>query len=356
MLEEILSQYGLSAHSVEPFGTGLINRTWLVKSNGDNFILQKINTDVFTRPEYISENIELVNAYLRTKHPDYFFVAPVRNKEGRTMTGNAEKGFYRVFPFVKNSRTHDVVRNPDQAFEASKQFGLFSQLLSGLPLQSLKTTLPGFHDLSMRYRQFEQACMDGNPARIRQVRTESDFLRQHVGIVSTFEKIRSSGRFKTRVAHHDTKISNVLFDQHDKGICVIDLDTIMPGYFISDVGDMFRTYLSPVSEEEQNFSKIEIRDDYFKAIVDGYLSKMAGELNHEELQHIVYAGVFMIYMQAIRFLADYMNDDRYYGAAYEEHNYNRAKNQITLLKRLQEKEKTFDDFIAESFFVRSTKL
>jgi Ser/Thr protein kinase RdoA (MazF antagonist) len=350
MLEEILSKYCISSPvMVEPFGTGLINRTWLVKNQGENFILQKINNTVFTKPELISENIELIDHYLKKNHPDYFFAAPIKNSEGRTMTGSPEKGFYRVFPFVKNSMTHEVVQNPEQAYEASAQFGLFTRLLSGLPIQSLKITLPGFHDLTSRYQQFEQACSYGNPVRIRQVKHESDFLRNNATIVSRFEKIRSSACFKTRVTHHDTKISNVLFDQQDKGICVIDLDTAMPGYFISDAGDMLRTYLSPVSEEEQDLSKIEIRDDYFKAIVEGYISKMAGELNNEEKQHLVYSGMFMIYMQAIRFLADYVNNDHYYGAAYEEHNYNRAKNQITLLKRLQEKEGMFNEMVTKSF-------
>jgi Ser/Thr protein kinase RdoA (MazF antagonist) len=166
--------------------------------------------------------------------------------------------------------------------------------------------------------------------------------------VKTFQAIQSSELFKIRVTHHDTKISNVLFDQYDKGICVIDLDTVMPGYFISDVGDMLRTYLSPVSEEEKDFSKIQARDEYFTAIVEGYLSYMSIDLNAEELRHFVYSGMFMIYMQAIRFLTDHLNNDVYYGAAYEGHNFIRAKNQITLLTRLKEKEACFNELVMKS--------
>ena len=150
--------------------------------------------------------------------------------------------------------------------------------------------------------------------------------------------------FKLRVTHHDTKISNVLFNQEDKGLCVIDLDTVMPGYFISDVGDMIRTYLSPANEEEKDFSKIEIREEYFSAIWKGYMSEMNDELSTEEKNHFIYAGKFMIYMQAIRFLTDHLNNDIYYGAKYPGHNLVRAGNQAVLLQRLLEKEALLSDF------------
>ena len=138
----------------------------------------------------------------------------------------------------------------------------------------------------------------------------------------------------------------MLFDDNGMGICVIDLDTVMPGYFISDVGDMMRTYLSPASEEEKDFTKIEVREDFFRAIVQGYLANMSDELTEEERGLILYAGLFLIYMQAIRFLADYCNNDSYYGASYEEHNFVRAGNQLALLKRLEEKSSKLDEIIS----------
>ena len=156
--------------------------------------------------------------------------------------------------------------------------------------------------------------------------------------MTTYENLLKNPAFKTRVTHHDTKISNVLFDEEDNGLCVIDLDTVMPGYFISDVGDMLRTYLSPVSEEEKDFSKIVIREDYFRAIKKGYMSEMENDLSEEEKAHFIYAGKFMIYMQALRFLTDHLNNDIYYGAKYEGHNMVRARNQVVLLQRLLEME------------------
>lgn len=350
MLEEVLSQYNISPQSeVKPFGTGLINRTWLVKGAEEEYILQKINPDIFKKPEDISDNIESIDSYLKENHPHYLFVAPLKTKNGKGLVHIYPGEHYRIFPFVKESKTYDVVKSPEQAFEAAKQFGLFTRALSQFPLSKLKITLPGFHDLSYRYRQFAHACNNGNASRIKEAKNEIDFIHDHEPLVTSFEALQSSAYFKKRVTHHDTKISNVLFDKSGKGICVIDLDTIMPGYFISDVGDMLRTYLSPVSEEEKDLSKIEIREEYFKAILDGYLSQMHNELSKEEIKYFVYAGKFMIYMQAVRFLTDHLVNDMYYGAAYVGHNFARTKNQITLLKLLIEKERLFNDLVANRF-------
>jgi Ser/Thr protein kinase RdoA (MazF antagonist) len=346
MFEEILSHYNISLQAaIESFGTGLINHTWLVKDGAEDYIFQKINQNVFKEPENIAHNIELVDNYLKKNHPQYFFVAPLKTKNGKISVRDSANDYYRLFPFVKGSKTYDVVQTQEQAFEAATQFGLFTRTLSKLSPEKLKLTLPEFHNLKHRYKQFEIACQNGNVSRIKESKNEIEFLRRNEEIVKLFEKLKSSKSFKERITHHDTKISNVLFDKNDQGICVIDLDTVMPGYFISDVGDMMRTYLSPVSEEEKDFSKIEVRGEYFKAILDGYLSHMGDELNREERSHFVYAGKFMVYMQAIRFLTDYLTNDCYYGAAYEQHNYVRAKNQVALLKRLNEKEKVLNELV-----------
>ena len=349
MLREILSAYGLSTDaSIQPFGSGLINNTWLVKDGLNHFILQKVNNEVFKTPLDIAANIETIARYLEQTHPEYLFVTPVKTLSGEPMIYRPDNGYFRLFPFVAKSHTNDVAETPQQAFEAARQFGLFTKTLRSVPVNILKITLPDFHNLSMRYEQFTKACLHGNPARIAEAANEISFLQQQDHIVSTFKTISQSANFKLRVTHHDTKISNVLFDDNDKGICVIDLDTVMPGYFISDVGDMMRTYLSPVSEEEKDFKKIEIRDEYFKAILEGYLGEMATELSNEEIDYFVYAGMFMIYMQAARFLTDHLNDDVYYGAAYKGHNYMRAQNQVILLQRLMEKESYLTAMVRET--------
>jgi Ser/Thr protein kinase RdoA (MazF antagonist) len=340
MLLSILDRFGIKEADtiVTPFGSGLINNTWQVHTGKGDYILQRINHAIFKNPADIAFNIKCVADYLAKHHPYYFFVKPQPSLLQEDMIYIPEQGYFRLFPFVKGSHTIDVVSTTQQAIEASTQFGQFAKLLSGFAVNELKVILPHFHDLTLRYQQFEAALLDGNPSRIEDAKGAIDFLKAQHTIAITYNEICNNSKFKKRVTHHDTKISNVLLNSDDKGLCVIDLDTIMPGYFISDVGDMFRTYLSPVSEEEKDFNKIIVREEYFEAIAIGYLSQMKDELTQLEKVHFIYAGKFMIYMQALRFLTDYINDDIYYGAKYEGHNFLRAQNQIVLLQRLLEKE------------------
>jgi thiamine kinase-like enzyme len=232
------------------------------------------------------------------------------------------------------------------AFEAAKQFGKFSRLLSGFEAAQLHITLPDFHNLVLRQQQFELSILQGNLERIDQCETGIRFLQNQKEIVDIFENIKNNPAIPLRVVHHDAKINNVLFDLGtDKGLCVIDLDTVMPGYYFSDVGDMLRTYLSPAGEEDSDFSKIEIREEYFQEIVNGYFGEMQFVLSNAEKQFFVYAGKFAVYMQAIRFLTDYLLNDTYYAIQYETQNHVRANNQIELLKKYLAKEDRLNSII-----------
>lgn len=348
MLTSVLSAFGINekTQKIEPFGTGLINNTWKITVQGKDYILQRINQLVFKNPEEISKNINFIDSFLKRNFPHYRFVSPVPALNGETLIYDREKGFFRLFPFVQGSHTMDVVETPEQAFEAAKQFGQFTKLLAGFDADLLYDTIPSFHNLSLRYKQFNHALEIGNQQRIKESEELIHEIKGGSQIVNKYEEIKSNPAFKRRVTHHDTKISNVLFDNNNKSLCVIDLDTIMPGYFISDVGDMMRTYLSPVSEEEKDFTKIEIREEYYKAIVAGYYSEMKNELTETEKEHFYYAGTFMIYMQAIRFLTDYISDDIYYGSKYPGHNFIRAGNQLVLLRKLLEKQVVLENYLA----------
>lgn len=339
MISELLHHFALDTKepAVEIFGSGLINNTWLVKTQSKRYILQRINENVFRQPQAIDDNISSIDQYLKKKFPHYTFTSPVRSTEGKSLV-KINDGSFRLFEFIEGSHSYTVLENPELAYEAAKQFGKFTKLLAGFDIHQLKITLPDFHNLSLRYDQYTSATQNTSAERLTKAKKIIDALRPHYNIVETFEAIKTNPSFKERVTHHDTKISNVLFDKNNKGICIIDLDTVMPGYFISDVGDMMRTYLSPAGEEETDFSKIDVRESYFDAIVKGYLGEMHNELTADEKQYFVYAGKFMIYMQALRFIADYLNNDIYYGAKYELHNFNRAINQLTLLNILADKE------------------
>lgn len=332
-MQLVLKRYGLTDAAIRPIGSGLINSTWLVEAGEKRYVLQQINQQVFKHPADIAFNINFVATYLRQHHPGYLFPSIVKTLQDDDMAETSD-GFFRMFDYLENTQTFTVVEKPGQAFEAARQFGKFSKLLGGLNVSRLKITLPDFHDLSLRYSQFENALAFGNKERIEQSAALISLVIQHQPIVDEFEKAKQVLTF--RCMHHDTKISNVLFDENGKAVCVIDLDTMMPGYFISDVGDMMRTYLCPVTEEEQDFSKIEVRKDYYDAIVKGYLSEMGGELSDAEQKYFHFSGMFMIYMQAVRFLTDHLNNDVYYGAKYPGHNFVRAGNQLTLLERYLE--------------------
>lgn len=339
MIEKILTEYELDKDHCEiiPLGDGLINSTWKIKNGVRQYVLQKVNEQIFKNPDAIADNVNLLSDYLQEHFPSYLFPPYIKTRHNTNgfRTGNE---YYRMAAFVDNSFTLNYSTEPEQAYEAAKQFGLFTKNLSGFSVNLLHITLPDFHNLSLRYKQFEEALKNGNPSRMKDSEQIIIKIQHHKNIVDTYTDILKNPAFKKRVTHHDSKISNVLFDQHNKGLCVIDLDTVMPGYFISDIGDMMRTYLSPVSEEEKDFSKIVIRDEFFFAIYRGYMEQMQEELSTEEKAHFIYSGKFMIYMQLLRFLTDHLNNDIYYGAKYEGQNFVRSGNQLVLLEKLIEKE------------------
>lgn len=346
-MNEALQAYGFPENltQIEKFGSGLINSTWLIQYKKHQYILQKINTSIFRKPEFIAENIKKISDFLKETNPNYLFVSPIKNFSGKDLFVSSNSEYYRLFYFIPNTHTIDVVGSSHQAFQAAAEFGKFTKNLSDFNVFQLNITIQDFHNLSLRFNQFENAIANAEINRKEKSNHAIHFLLNQQHIVQTFEKIKTILNFKLRVTHHDTKISNVLFNTLNECLCVIDLDTVMPGYFFSDVGDMMRTYLPTANEEETDFTKIIIRDEYFKAIASGYLSELKNELTTDELNYFYYAGEFMIYMQAIRFLTDYLNNDIYYGSKYPHHNLNRACNQIDLLKKYQEKKKQYVSYI-----------
>lgn len=336
-MKAIFEQYGWEVLGCEPLNQGLINTTYSVNTTAGEYILQTVNHAIFKNPAAIDFNINAIGSFLQVQYPSYLFTQLQPTIIGNTLI-EWEGQFFRAFKKM-NGYALDVLDNPNQAKEAAIQFGRFTHNLNQFLVKDLQLTLPDFHNLSLRYRQFEQALNAGNLKRIEQSNNEIAFLKAHKSYVNKYDNFVISNEAKQRVTHHDTKISNVLFQNNngvEKAICVIDLDTVMPGYYISDIGDMFRTYLCPVTEEEKNLDLIVINKLNFEAIQNGYLSVMKTELSNFELDHFNFSGQFMIYMQALRFLTDYLNNDQYYGAKFEGQNYVRALNQIRLLEMFNE--------------------
>lgn len=349
MFQEVLGAYGLNAEKfkIEAFGSGLINHTWKVYGEGIAYILQEVNTEVFREPQNIAQNIETIKKYLDQTAPKYLFVAPITAISGDDFVV-IDDHFYRIFPFVENSCSIDFVHKPEQAYHAAKQFGKFTRMLCAFNVNKLKPTIEDFHNLPLRIEQFKMALENATDERIKEAKFPIEEIIRLYDIEEQYVHMVDSGALNLRVVHHDTKISNVLLQvETGVGLCVIDLDTVMPGYFISDVGDMMRTYLSEANEEERNFDKIAIREEVFGAIHKGYMEEMDSVLGFAEKQFFIYAGKFMIYMQAVRFITDFLNGDVYYKTTYPEHNLVRGLNQIDLLNKYIARESKFEEIIKQ---------
>lgn len=340
----ILEGFGLdyNAYQIDSFGSGLINNTFRLQHKADDddhdFILQRINTHVFKHPYVIVENHRKAADYLAAHYPDYFFLHPVSTAYGKDLfEWNGD--YWRMLPYVAHAHSVNEANNTKQAYEAAKQFGKLASNLSGIEMADLRPTIPNFHNLTLRYSDFQTAVNNGDAERKDHAEELIDTFERYSEIPITYEELKTDKDFPDRLMHHDTKINNVLLDDDtNEGVCVIDLDTLMPGKLISDLGDMVRTYVCPVSEEETDFDRIVIRDEYYDALMSGYLPELQNTLTGTEKEMLFYAGRFMIYMQGIRFLTDYLNGDVYYPVKYPLHNFNRAKNQLVLLQRLDERE------------------
>lgn len=349
---EVLRAYGYTKEDtkITQIGTGLINRTYLLSplSGDKKFILQNINTSVFKNPQAIANNLKAIADYLKANFSDYLFIEPIPTLNGAEMA-HVHHEYWRMLPYVPQTVSLEVLSDPRQAYEAAKQFGKLSRLLNNFDASTLEATIPGFHDLALRFEQFTTALSTTSKELKGQAKPEIDDALTHRYILDYFKSYSHRPDFPDRVMHHDTKISNVLLDGKTfEGICVIDLDTIMPGKFISDLGDMMRTYLCAFSENETDLSKIKIRLPYFEAMIKGYLSEMKTILTETEKELILFSGRYIIYMQALRFLTDFLNGSIYYPIGYPTQNLDRAKNQFKLLHELSANEKELQDIIEEN--------
>lgn len=348
---EVLKAYGYTKENtkITQIGTGLINRTYLLSPQSEErkYILQNINTSVFQSPQAIANNLRVIADYLTFNSPEYLFIKPVSTINSEEMA-HIRNEYWRMLPFVPNTISLDVLADPKQAYEAARQFGKLSRLLNQFDAKTLQPTIPGFHDLELRYEQFIAALNQASEPEKEQASTQIRDALSHKYILDYFNSYAHRTDFPDRVMHHDTKISNVLLDNKtNEGICVIDLDTIMPGKFISDLGDMMRTYLCAFSENETDLNKIKIRLPYFEAMIKGYLSEMKGILTETEKELILFSGKYMIYMQALRFLTDFLSGNKYYPTSYPVQNLDRVKNQFKLLYELAVNEKELQDIIEE---------
>ncbi len=335
--EQVFRSFGLSPSlSTNRIGSGHINYTFKIEGE-PSFILQRINKNVFKEPDLIAQNIRLAANYLRDHHPHFIFMSNLLTVDGKEMAYDSEGFPWRLYPLIDHSFTVDQLETDEQAFEAAWAFGSLCRNLDGCDVKQFKAVIPGFQDLSWRYQQFEDALSKASSERKTGASDSIQSAKHFAFLVKQYEELIKNGALKLRIVHNDTKINNILFDGiSSQTICAIDLDTLMPGYFIYDLGDMVRTFVSPVSEEEKDVTKIVFRKNIYQALTKGYLSKMSDVMSDEEKSAIPFSGLMMTYIMALRFLADYLNGDIYYHTTYPGQNLVRARNQFRLLQVLSD--------------------
>ncbi len=334
-VDSVLPFFGLPAedYSFEQLGSGHIHLTYKLKGK-QNFILQRINTNVFVQPDLIASNLRYASDYLKEVVPDYPFLTCLRSVAGKEMECDAEGFPWRLFPFIENTMTINNVTSTQEAYQAASEFARLTRYLDKVDVSKFRETIPHFHDLSLRKQQFDEALAAAGD-RANQANQCIEACQRGTAIVHDYNTLLASGALRKRIVHNDTKINNVLFDKTTgKTVGVIDLDTLMPGYFIYDLGDMVRTFVCPVSEEEKNVELIVFRKDVYEAVLSGYLSEMGGVMTGAERKAIPFAGKMMTYIMAVRFLADYLRGNTYYHITYPNQNLVRATNQFRLLEVL----------------------
>lgn len=339
---EILQQFDLILDS-ESYGNGHINDTYLVTM--PRYILQRINTSIFTNPDELMDNIENVTAFLREKiaaaggDPDRETLMVVPAKDGGKYFKVDDDNVYRVYRFVENTKSIENSKTAEDLYEAGVGFGHFQKLLADFPVEKLHETIRDFHHTPKRIEALKAAISENKAGRADSVKAEIAFALENAAWADAVVKGMEEGRIPVRVTHNDTKINNILFDQESgKAVCVIDLDTVMPGSALYDFGDALRIGGSTAAEDEVDLEKVRFEVEAFEAFAKGYLSEMKEALTEAEIALLPLSVKLMTCECGIRFLTDYLNGDTYFKIHREQHNLDRARNQFKLVADITDKE------------------
>ena len=341
----VISKFNINGNviSASPFGSGHINDTYRVKTDaGKDYLLQKINHYVFKDVAGLMDNIVNVTRHLTEKlsaipgsDPEKEVLTLVDSIDGAYYVQDSTGDYWRVFLFLSNTRSYDHVATEQQAFEGGKAFGRFQSMLADMDTDLVVDTIPNFHNIGHRLSNLDKAIAADVVRRLGKVHAElefTDFRREQMSRVLT---LGNEGILAKRIIHNDTKFNNVLLDEHDHAQCVIDLDTVMPGYVAYDFGDAIRTIINTAPEDEPDLESIKLNIPLFAAYVRGYLQE-AGFLSDPEVNSLVDGALLLPYMQGVRFLTDYLDGDKYFKIHSSEHNLQRARAQFQLVKKLEE--------------------
>ena len=356
-LEQITSQFAIQGEVAEimPLGNGLINDTYRIKTVSENtpdYVLQRINHAIFQNVELLQNNILRITDHIRNKLQERgeddierktLTLVPAKDGKLFYFDGN---NYWRITVFIPNSKTYEQV-NPEFSYLTGKAFGAFQHFLADLPGEPLGATIPDFHNMVFRLKQLQDA-IDNNPVgRLEKVQDIVNELLGRADDMCKAETLFQAGQLPKRITHCDTKVNNMLFDVNDQFLCVIDLDTTMPGFVLSDFGDFIRTAANNGAEDDEDLSKVSVNMDIFKEFSRGYIEAASAFLTPVEIEHLPYGAQLLTYMQTVRFLTDYINGDTYYKIKSPEHNYQRTLAQLTLLHSIDSHLEEMNNWIRE---------
>ena len=355
---DILSKFCIEGATTEPvpFGSGHINSTFYIKNTEagcPDYLLQRINHYVFKDVEGLTENVKLVTAHLRDKvasqngNVDKEVLTLISAKDGLYFYKDGNGDYWRIYHYLKNTKSYDLLETEQQAFEGGKAFGKFQSMLADLDATLLVETIPNFHNIEFRLQNFKNALEKDPVGRAKDCKAEIDFVSERTENMCTILTLGRAGKIPLRITHNDTKFNNVLLDQNDKAQCVIDLDTVMPGYTAYDFGDAIRTIINTANEDEADLSKIQLNVKLFEAYVRGYLAETINFFTETELESLIYGALLLPYMQGVRFLTDHIDGDNYFKIHFPNHNLQRARAQFQLLRKLEENRPQLEAIISE---------
>lgn len=333
---------------IASFGGGHINHTYRVYNEDPqcpDYLLQRINHEVFTDVPSMMDNIQRVVAHLAGKDDNYKMLALIPLVEGGICFRTPKGEYWRMFTFINSLASFEVAENPEQIYEGAKAFGNFLYHLSDFPTDSLHLTIPDFHNVISRLNIFRKAVEQDSFKRAAKAAFEIQYAWKLAEEMSAIQKTGKNGKIPLRVTHNDTKFNNVLLHCNGGGGVVIDLDTVMPGYVHFDFGDGIRTTASVAREDEPDLSKIQVDIKRTAAFINGYLEGARDILTSIEIQYLPFSGALMAYIMGVRFLTDYLSGDVYYKTSFEEQNFQRAKAQLDLAKKLLERKADIEKLV-----------
>jgi hypothetical protein len=339
--------------SASPYGTGHINETHAVIFNQGGtrmrYIFQRLNTNIFKDPHGLTDNVVHVTSHIRKKLTAANIKAvsrrvliPIAANDGGYFVDDPEYGFWRAYIFIEGGTTYDVLEHEMQAYKAALAFGEFQSQLADYAGPRLTETIPNFHNTPKRFEAFQRAVAEDVQGRAKDVQPEIEFALSRKPLADRLLSLQRAGDVPERITHNDTKLNNVMLDDTTgEGICVIDLDTVMPGMSLYDFGDMVRTACNPVAEDCPEYTKVVARLDMFKALAAGYLKGTAGTLLPVERENLVTAGELLTYECGIRFLMDHLQGDVYFRIHRPNHNLDRCRTQFELVRSLERQSDVF---------------